>query len=146
MKVVLQRVSEARVRAGDREAAIGRGYLLLVGLEVGDTESACAWMAAKIAGLRVFEDDAGKLNLGLAEVGGEALAVSQFTLAGSVARGRRPSFDQAMPPEAARTLFQRFVALLAGEGVTVSTGYFQEHMAVSLVNDGPVTLVIERRG
>lgn len=146
MKVVLQRVSEARVTAGDRSSAIGRGFLLLVGLEVGDTAQACAWMAAKIAGLRVFEDGEGRLNLGLAEVGGEILAVSQFTLAGSVERGRRPSFDQAMPPEPARALFHQFVTLLEGEGATVRTGFFQEHMAVSLVNDGPVTLVIERKG
>ncbi len=146
MRIVLQRVTEARVTAGDRSVAIGRGFLLLVGLEVGDTESACAWMAAKIAGLRVFEDEAGKLNLGLADVGGEILAVSQFTLAGSVEKGRRPSFDQAMPPEPARALFQRFVDLLRGQGTKVATGYFQEHMGVSLINDGPVTLVIERRG
>ncbi|HJW32034.1 MAG TPA: D-aminoacyl-tRNA deacylase [Holophagaceae bacterium] len=146
MRVVLQRVSEARVTAGDRASAIGRGFLLLVGLETGDTEQACAWMATKVAGLRVFEDGDGKLNLGLADVGGEILAVSQFTLAGSVERGRRPSFDQAMPPEPARALFQRFVTLLEGEGVVVHTGFFQEHMAVSLVNDGPVTLVLERKG
>ena len=146
MRVVLQRVSEAQVTAGERTSAIGRGFLLLVGLEVGDTEQACAWMAAKVAGLRVFEDGDGKLNLGLAEVAGEILAVSQFTLAGSVERGRRPSFDQAMAPEPALALFQRFVALLEGEGATVRTGFFQEHMAVSLVNDGPVTLVLERRG
>ncbi|HJV21877.1 MAG TPA: D-aminoacyl-tRNA deacylase [Holophagaceae bacterium] len=146
MRIVLQRVAEARVTAGDRSSAIGRGFLLLVGLEVGDTEASCTWMAAKIAGLRVFEDAEGKLNLGLADVGGEILAVSQFTLAGSVERGRRPSFDQAMPPEPARALFQRFVSLLEGEGATVRTGFFQEHMAVELVNDGPVTLVLERKG
>ena len=146
MRVVLQRVSEARVTAGERSSAIGRGFLLLVGLEVGDTEASCAWMAAKVAGLRVFEDDGGKMNLGLAEVGGGILAISQFTLAGSVARGRRPSFDEAMAPEPARELFTRFVALLRAEGASVETGFFQEHMAVSLVNDGPVTFVLERRG
>jgi len=146
VRVVLQRVSEARVTAGERSSAIGRGFLLLVGLEVGDTEASCAWMAAKIAGLRIFEDVGGKMNLGLAEVGGGILAISQFTLAGSVERGRRPSFDQAMPPEPARALFTRFVVLLQAEGAKVETGFFQEHMAVSLVNDGPVTFVLERRG
>ncbi len=144
MRVVLQRVAEARVTAGERSAAIGRGFLLLVGVEQGDTEAVGTWMATKVAGLRVFEDGDGKLNLGLAEVGGEVLAVSQFTLAGSVERGRRPSFERAMAPEPARTLFDHFVAQLAGQGVSVKTGYFQEHMAVSLVNDGPVTLVIDR--
>ena len=125
--------------------SIGKGLLLLVGLEVGDTEAVCAWMAAKVAGLRVFEDADGKMNRSLTEAGGRVLVVSQFTLAGSVARGRRPSFDQAMAPEPARFLVDRFVALLRGEGVEVETGFFQEHMAVSLVNDGPVTFVIERR-
>lgn len=144
MRVVLQRVAEARVTAGDRSATIGRGFLLLVGVEQGDTEAVGAWMATKIAGLRVFEDGEGKLNLGLAEVGGEVLAVSQFTLAGSVERGRRPSFERAMSPGPARSAFDHFVAQLAGQGVPVQTGFFQEHMTVSLVNDGPVTLVIDR--
>ena len=146
MKVVLQRVSEARVTAGERSAAIGHGLLLLVGVEQGDTKAVADWMAAKVAGLRVFEDDAGKMNLGLAEVGGEILAISQFTLAGSVERGRRPSFEGAMAPEPARVLFERFAARLRAEGARVETGFFQEHMRVSLVNDGPVTFVLERKG
>lgn len=145
MRVVIQRVSRAEVRAGSLHSAIGRGLLLLVGLEVGDTEAECAWAATKIAGLRVFEDGQGKLNLGLAEVGGEVLAVSQFTLAGSLARGRRPSFEGAMAPVEARLLFNRFAALLQAQGVRVRTGFFQEHMEVDLVNDGPVTFVLERR-
>jgi D-tyrosyl-tRNA(Tyr) deacylase len=144
VRVVLQRVAEARVTAGERSAAIGRGFLLLVGIEQGDTEAVGTWMAAKVAGLRVFEDGEGKLNLGLAEVGGEVLAVSQFTLAGSVERGRRPSFERAMAPGPARALFDHFVGQLAGQGIPVRTGFFQEHMRVALVNDGPVTLVIDR--
>ena len=144
MKAVVQRVSRAAVRSGGREASIGRGLLVLAGLEAGDTEEACAWAAAKIASLRVFEDDGGKMNLGLREVGGEVLAVSQFTLAGSLERGRRPSFDRAMRPEEARPLFERFVALLRAEGCAVATGFFQESMEVELVNDGPVTFILER--
>ena len=144
MRVVIQRVSRAEVRCGERRAAIGRGFLVLAGLETGDTEATCAWVAAKIAGLRAFEDEAGKLNLGLAEVGGEILAVSQFTLAGSLERGRRPSFDRAMAPEPARALFEVFLAQLRSHHDRVATGFFQEHMAVELVNDGPVTFVLER--
>jgi D-aminoacyl-tRNA deacylase len=144
MKVVIQRVSRAAVRAGDREAAIGRGFLVLAGLETGDTPETVAWVAAKVASLRVFEDAQGRMNLGLAEVGGSILAVSQFTLAGSVARGRRPSFDGAMAPEPARALFERFVADLRATGLPVAEGFFQEHMEVELVNDGPVTFVLER--
>jgi D-tyrosyl-tRNA(Tyr) deacylase len=144
MKAVIQRVSSATVRCGEQRAAIGAGMLVLAGLEAGDTEAACAWAAAKIAGLRIFEDADGKLNLGLADIGGEVLAVSQFTLAGSLDKGRRPSFDQAMRPEEARPLFERFVALLRAEGCAVQTGFFQEHMEVELVNDGPVTFILER--
>ncbi|MFN8009903.1 MAG: D-aminoacyl-tRNA deacylase [Holophagaceae bacterium] len=142
--MVLQRVSRAAVRSGGREASIGRGILVLAGFEAGDAEAACAWTAAKIAGLRIFEDADGKLNLGLADVGGEILAVSQFTLAGSLEKGRRPSFDRAMRPEEARPLFERFVELLRAEGCAVQTGFFQERMEVELVNDGPVTFVLER--
>lgn len=144
MKAVIQRVSRTTVRSGGREASIGRGLLVLAGLEAGDTEAACAWAATKIAGLRIFEDADGKLNLGLADVGGEILAVSQFTLAGSIEKGRRPSFDRAMRPEEARPLFERFVELLRAEGCAVKTGFFQEPMEVELVNDGPVTFILER--
>ncbi len=117
---------------------------MLTGLEVGDSEETIRWVAKKIPALRVFEDGDGKMNLGLAEVGGAILAVSQFTLAGSVEKGRRPSFDGAMAPESARTLFLRFVELLRLEGVPVEMGFFQEHMAVELINDGPVTFVLDR--
>ncbi len=144
MKVVIQRVSRATVRVGDREASIGRGLLVLAGLEVQDTEEVTAWVAAKIASLRVFEDGEGRMNVGLREAGGAILAVSQFTLAGSIDRGRRPSFDKAMAPEPARVLFERFLDQLRAQEVPVATGFFQEHMEVDLVNDGPVTFVLER--
>lgn len=144
MKAVIQRVTRAAVRSGDLEAAIGPGLLVLVGLEVGDTEADCAWAAAKIASLRVFEDADGKMNLGLEEVGGEILAVSQFTLAGSIAKGRRPSFDRAMNPAEARVLFRAFLDLMKAQTPRVKSGFFQEHMAVELVNDGPVTFILER--
>ena len=144
MKAVIQRVTRASVRAGDLEAAIGPGMLVLVGLELADTEATCAWAAAKIASLRIFEDGDGRMNLGLQDVGGEILAVSQFTLAGSVARGRRPSFDGAMAPEAARVLFRKFLDLLKTHHPHVKSGFFQEHMEVELVNDGPVTFILER--
>jgi D-tyrosyl-tRNA(Tyr) deacylase len=144
MKAVIQRVKRASVRCGELEAAIGPGLLVLVGLETEDTEATCAWAAAKIASLRVFEDAGGKMNLGLEEVGGEILAVSQFTLAGSIARGRRPSFDRAMEPGAARVLFRQFLDQLKARHPRVKSGFFQEHMEVELVNDGPVTFVLER--
>ena len=144
MKAVIQRVKRASVRSGDLEAAIGPGLLVLAGLEVEDTEETCASAAAKIASLRIFEDGDGKMNLGLSDVGGEILAVSQFTLAGSIARGRRPSFDRAMHPDAARVLFRRFLDLLKGHYPRVKSGFFQEHMEVELVNDGPVTFILER--
>ncbi|MBI1751380.1 MAG: D-tyrosyl-tRNA(Tyr) deacylase [Acidobacteria bacterium] len=144
MKAVIQRVKRARVQSGSQEAAIGHGLLVLVGLEAGDTEETCAWAAAKLASLRIFEDGDGKMNLGLQEVGGEILAVSQFTLAGSIAKGRRPSFDGAMAPEAARELFQIFLGQLKSRHPAVKSGFFQEHMEVELVNDGPVTFILER--
>ena len=144
MRVVVQRVLEATVRAGEERRGIGLGLLVLAGLERDDTEETVAWMAAKLAGLRVFEDAEGRMNLGLAEVGGAILAVSQFTLAGSVQRGRRPGFENAMAPEPARELFQRFVHHLRATGLPVETGFFREHMEVVLVNEGPVTFVVER--
>ena len=144
MKAVIQRVKRATVRSGERSASIGPGLLVLSGLETGDTEAQCRWAAAKIAGLRVFEDPQGRMNLSLQEVGGAVLAVSQFTLAGSIAKGRRPSFDLAMAPGEARPLFDRFVDLLRAEGCPVATGFFQEMMEVELVNDGPATFILER--
>jgi len=144
MKAVIQRVKRASVRAGERSAAIGPGLLVLAALETGDGLEQCRWAAAKIASLRIFEDAEERMNLGLAEVGGAILAVSQFTLAGSIAKGRRPSFDRAMAPELARPLFEQFVACLRAEGCPVQTGFFQESMEVELVNDGPATFILER--
>ena len=144
MKAVIQRVKRATVRAGDQSASIGPGLLVLAGLETGDGDEQCRWAAAKIATLRIFDDPQGRLNCSLQEAGGEILAVSQFTLAGSIAKGRRPSFDRAMAPELARPLFDRFIVCLRAEGCPVRTGFFQEAMEVELVNDGPVTFILER--
>ena len=144
MRTVIQRVRSASVRCGAQEARIGPGLLVLAGLEAHDTPAAAAGCAAKVASLRIFQDAQDKMNLSLADIGGEILAVSQFTLAGSIAKGRRPSFDGAMAPGPARELFDHFVACLRGEGCAVRTGFFQEHMEVELVNDGPVTFVLEK--
>jgi D-tyrosyl-tRNA(Tyr) deacylase len=144
MKAVIQRVKRATVRSGEQASTIGPGLLVLVGLERGDTEETCTWAAGKIAGLRIFEDGDGKMNFGLAEVDGELLAVSQFTLAGSLAKGRRPSFDRAMAPDAARLLFEKFLEQLKAQYPRVQSGFFQEHMEVELINDGPVTFILER--
>jgi D-tyrosyl-tRNA(Tyr) deacylase len=145
MRVVVQRVSEAAVTVdGEVIAAIGRGLVLLVGLAAGDGEAEVAWTATKIAGLRVFADAAGLMNAALADVGGQALAVPQFTLLGDCRKGRRPSFAGAMEPAQAELLFERFVTLLTARIGSVATGRFGASMQVRLVNDGPVTLVIER--
>ena len=145
MRVLLQRVSRAEVRVGTRiTGRIERGYLLLVGLTHGDGESALAWMADKIVGLRLFADADEKMNLALADVDGALLVVSQFTLYGDAAKGRRPSFIDAARPEVAIPLYERFVALLRERGPRVETGEFGAMMYVELVNDGPVTLWLER--
>lgn len=146
MRVVLQRVSEAEVRVADRVVGrIGRGHLLLVGFRDDDDEKALRWMAEKIVGLRLFNDDEGKMNLGLAEVGGELLVVSQFTLYGVARRGRRPSFIEAARPEIAEPLYERFIEFLRELAPgRVETGEFGAMMEVDLVNDGPVTLILER--
>jgi D-tyrosyl-tRNA(Tyr) deacylase len=145
MRVLLQRVSRAEVRVGPRVTGrIGRGYLLLVGLTHDDGEAAVAWMAEKVAGLRLFADADDKMNLALADVGGAVLVVSQFTLYGDAVKGRRPSFVAAARPEAAVPLYERFVSLLRGGGLHVETGKFGAMMEVELVNDGPVTLWLER--
>jgi len=144
MKIVIQRVKRASVIAGEMQASIGYGLLLFAGLEKKDTKDDCSWAAAKIAGLRIFEDSAGKMNLCIGEIDGEILAISQFTLAGSISKGRRPSFDNAMRPEDARTLFNYFLEVLQLEYQKVKWGFFQEHMEVELINDGPVTFILER--
>jgi D-aminoacyl-tRNA deacylase len=144
MIIVLQRVKEASVEVEGRTAgAVGRGVCLLVGIRKGDTEKEAETLAEKIAGLRIFPDEAGKMNLSLSDVEGEALAVSQFTLAGSVRKGRRPSFDGAEDPVPAAALFDQFVAALRRRGVPVQTGVFQAVMEVRIVNDGPVTFILE---
>jgi D-tyrosyl-tRNA(Tyr) deacylase len=144
MRLVLQRVSSASVKvAGEVAGEIGRGLLVLVGIERGDGPPQVRAAAEKLAGLRVFEDDAGRMNLDLAAVGGAFLVVSQFTLAGSVARGRRPSFDRAAPPAEAEPLVDALVTELRNRGFRVETGRFRAMMEVALVNDGPVTLVAD---
>lgn len=144
MKLVIQRVSEAQVRVrGETVARIGAGFLVLLGAVEGDTAATAEEAARKVAGLRVFEDDAGRMNLDLAAVGGSVLVVSQFTLAADLSRGRRPGFDGALPGDAARPLYERFVEALSAAGVPVETGVFGEMMQVSLVNDGPATFVLE---
>lgn len=146
MKAVIQRVTEARVEvAGATVGAIGHGMLVLLGVEKGDGERDAAWLAEKIVGLRIFEDAAGKINLALQEISGAVLAVSQFTLAGNCAKGRRPSFDTAAPPDEANRLYELFVAKVTEQGVPVATGIFQADMQVHLVNDGPVTFIVESR-
>jgi D-tyrosyl-tRNA(Tyr) deacylase len=144
MRLVLQRVSSAAVRVeGETVGEIGRGLLVLAGVERGDGIGKVRAAAEKLAGLRVFEDDAGKMNLDTAAAGGAFLVVSQFTLAGSLARGRRPSFDNAAPPEEAAPLVEALVEDLRGRGFRVETGRFRAYMEVSLVNDGPVTFVVD---
>ncbi len=144
MKCVIQRVRRASVAVGEEVvSAIGSGMLVLAAVEKGDGEAAMRDAAKKIRELRIFSDEAGKMNRDVAEAGGAILAVSQFTLAGSIARGRRPSFDNAEEPERARTLFALFVRELASTGLRVETGRFREMMIVALENDGPVTFVYE---
>jgi D-tyrosyl-tRNA(Tyr) deacylase len=144
MKLVVQRVSRADVRvAGTLVGEIGLGFLVLLGAETGDDASVADEAARKIAGLRVFEDAAGKMNLALADVGGAVLAVSQFTLAADLSRGRRPGFDGALRGPEAEPLYDRFVAALRALGVTVATGSFGATMSVSLVNEGPATFLVD---
>lgn len=144
MRAVVQRVSRAKVTvAGEITGEIGQGLLVLLGVGRADTEAGADYLADKIVGLRIFEDDAGKMNRSLAEVGGAVLAVSQFTLYGDVRKGKRPSFDDAARPEMARTLYERFVGRVRESGVRCETGRFQEMMEVELVNDGPVTILLD---
>lgn len=144
MRLILQRVSEASVTVdGEVVGKIGPGLLVFVGIERGDGPEKVRAAADKLAGLRVFEDEAGKMNLDLQAVGGSFLIVSQFTLAGSIARGRRPSFDRAAPPDEAQPLIEALVEDLRGRGFHVETGRFRALMKVALVNDGPVTLIAD---
>jgi len=144
MRAVVQRVSHARVTV-KREIVgeIGRGLLVLLGVGASDTANDVDYLAEKIAGLRVFEDIDGKMNLAAGDVGGAVLAVSQFTLYGDVRRGKRPSFDAAAQPQRARELYEYFVARIRESGLVCETGRFQEMMEVELVNDGPVTILLD---
>jgi len=144
MRVVVQRVSSASVEvAGEVVGSVGTGLMVLLGVAPDDTEADARAVATKLAGLRIFRDDEGKMNRSVLDVGGDVLVISQFTLYGDTRRGRRPSFVNAAPPEIAEPLVDAMVAALEAEGVATSTGRFGADMAVSLVNDGPVTLVLE---
>jgi D-aminoacyl-tRNA deacylase len=146
LKIVLQRIKNASVTVnGEEISGIGPGLLLLVGIARGDGEAEANWLAEKVAGLRAFADDEGKMNLDVREAGGEILAVSQFTLLADTRKGKRPSFVEAAPPEEAEMLFDYFCEKLREAGVaSVETGSFGAMMDVSLVNDGPVTIILER--
>ena len=145
MRVVLQRVSSASVTIDGRVVgAIGQGFCLLVGFTHADAAAQVDWMAEKVAGLRLFSDSEGKMNLGLTEKGGAVLVVSQFTLYGDAAKGRRPSFIDAARPETAIPLYERFVSALRDRGLEVATGEFGADMQVAIQNDGPVTLILDR--
>ena len=144
MRALVQRVSRARVSVnGEITGEIGRGLLVLLGVGVGDTRADADYLAEKTIGLRIFEDAGGKMNLSVAEVAGALLVVSQFTLYGDVRRGKRPSFDAAAPPDEARELYEYFVAKIRAAGLRSETGRFQETMQVELVNEGPVTILLD---
>ena len=144
MRAVVQRVSRAAVRVdGSVAGAVERGLLVLLGVAAGDGEAEARWMADKVAQLRIFEDPAGKMNLSVEDVRGGVLVVSQFTLLGDARKGNRPSFVAAAPPEAASALYQRVCALIRERGLAVGQGVFRAHMEVELVNDGPVTILLD---
>ncbi len=144
MIAVVQRAARAEVRVdGERVGAIAAGLVILLGVERGDNAESAAWLAEKCAHLRIFPDDQSRMNRSLLEQGYAALVVSQFTLLGDTRRGRRPGFDRAAPPETAEALYREFCARLAALGAPVETGRFRAHMEVELVNDGPVTLLVQ---
>lgn len=147
MRACVQRVSEASVTVdGQTIGRIGQGLLVLLGVAQNDTIDDVRYLADKLVGLRVFEDAAGKMNLALPDVGGAMLIVSQFTLLGDCRKGRRPSYIQAAPPELAEQLYESFVAAVGAQGISVATGRFRADMKVALINDGPVTLLLDTRG
>lgn len=144
MRAVIQRVSRAEVAVnGEITGKIDRGLLVLLGVAQGDTEAEANYLTEKTAGLRIFEDENGKMNLSVTDVGGAILVVSQFTLYGDVRKGKRPSFDAAAPPQKARELYECFVERLRAAGLRCETGRFQENMQVELINDGPVTIILD---
>jgi D-aminoacyl-tRNA deacylase len=146
MRAVIQRVSRASVKVdGELTGEIGKGMLVLLGVAKDDNEADADYLAAKVVGLRIFENDAGKMNLSVADVGGAVLAVSQFTLFGDVRRGKRPSFDAAARPEQAKLLYEYFVERIRASGLRCETGRFQEMMEVELVNSGPVTILLDSK-
>lgn len=146
MRAVIQRVKESRVEVkGEIVGSIGRGLLVLLGVEEGDSEKDCEYLANKVTHLRIFSDSDGLMNLSLAETGGSVMVVSQFTLLGDCRKGRRPSFAKAASPGKAQELYQYFVSRLDQMGLGVATGRFQEMMDVQLINDGPVTLIMDSR-
>ena len=145
MKIVLQRVAKASVRVGGADiATISRGLLVLFGAEKNDDETKVIFLAEKILNLRIFSDEKGKMNLSCLDISGEVLVVSQFTLAGDCSKGRRPGFDNAAPPNQAKSLYQNFIHQISKSGLNVNTGEFGADMQVELVNDGPVTFTLER--
>ena len=144
MRSVIQRVTRASVTVGGEVVgSIGEGLLVLLGVKVGDTEKDADYMADKLLKLRIFEDEAGKMNLSVQDVGGSILAVSQFTLCGDCRKGKRPSFDKAAKPEIANEYYEQFVAGCRAKGLPVETGVFRAHMLVELVNNGPVTILLD---
>jgi len=146
VRAVVQRVSRGAVRVDGRVVGeVGPGLVVLLGVAAGDAEDDAGWMADKLAQLRIFEDQAGKMNRSVSEAGGGVLLVSQFTLLGDARKGNRPSFVEAAPPEAANALYERVAALLRERGLPVGTGVFRAHMDVELVNDGPVTILLDSR-
>jgi D-tyrosyl-tRNA(Tyr) deacylase len=146
MKALIQRVTQASAEAqGEQLASIGKGILILLGVEKGDTEAEAFYLADKIVNIRIFADEEDKMNLSVMDIKGELLAISQFTLAGDVRKGRRPSFDTAAPPQRAEELYLQFVEKLKSTGLRVTTGRFQTMMQIHLVNDGPVTFILEKR-
>jgi D-tyrosyl-tRNA(Tyr) deacylase len=146
MKAVIQRVVEAQVDVEEKSVgAIGRGILVLLGVENWDMPEIAEWLSEKIVALRIFEDDGGKMILSVRDAGGAILVVSQFTLVGNCAKGRRPSFDTAALPDEANRLYEHFVAKVRELGIPVETGLFQANMQVRLINDGPVTFILETR-
>ncbi|RLE01136.1 MAG: D-tyrosyl-tRNA(Tyr) deacylase [Candidatus Aminicenantes bacterium] len=146
MKIVLQRVKKAAVKVNQKVIAqIGPGVCLLLGVEKGDSETVISYLARKVAELRIFPDQQGKMNLSLLDLNREVLVVSQFTLAASIKKGRRPSFDRAEKPERARQIYEKFIENLRAWGLKVQTGQFQALMEVDLINDGPVTFILEKK-